>query len=95
MNGHEGDGERGRNHWKGKEAGEDRDYMLFLSNFLPNMKSCVGYKEEAENEEGMTDKKEAAETGLNKFFGRKMAKKERKRRAFLCMCFGFMWQCFW
>ena len=81
LNGHEGDGERGRNHWKVKEAGEDKGHTVFLSNFLPNTKSCAGNKEEAENEEGMTDKKEAAETGLNKFFSRKMAKNERKRGA--------------
>lgn len=49
------------------------------------MKSCAGNKEEAENQERMTDKKEAAETGLNKFFGRKIAKKERKRGTHLCM----------
>lgn len=49
------------------------------------MKSCAGNKEEAEDEEGMTDKTEAAETDLNKFFGRKMAKKERKNRTYLCM----------
>lgn len=40
----------------------------FLSNLLPNMKSCAWNKEEAENEEGMTDKKEAVETGLTGFW---------------------------
>lgn len=85
LDGHEGDGERGRIHWKGKEAGEDKGHMIFLSNVLPYMKSCAGNKEEAEDEEGMTDKTEAAETDLNKFFGRKMAKKERKKRTYLCM----------
>lgn len=42
------------------------------------MKACVGNKGEAENEEGITDKKEATETGLEKFFGRKMTKKEKE-----------------
>lgn len=63
-------------HWKGKEPGKEKCHMVFLSNFLPGMKSCVGNKEEAENGEGMTDKKEAAETALNKIFGRKVSKKE-------------------
>lgn len=69
LNGHEGDVERGRNHWKGKEAGKDRGHVVFfLSNILPNMKSCAGNKEETENEERMTEKKEAAETGLKHFW---------------------------
>lgn len=32
------------------------------------MKSCAGNKEETENEERMTEKKEAAETGLKHFW---------------------------
>lgn len=51
LNGHEGDGERGRNHCKGKESGEDKTHMAFLSKFLPNMKSCAANKEEADNKE--------------------------------------------
>ena len=68
LNGHARDGERGRNRWKGKEAGEDKSHMVFLSNFLPDVKSCAGNKEEAENKEEITDKKEVAETGLDNYF---------------------------